>query len=66
MPIVSRDKDSGVLIFTPEPHEIDIQQNKEDINALKKEITTLKGLVTKLTNRVKELEAAQNSGNSEF
>ena len=65
MPIVSRDKESGALIFTPEPHEVEIQQNKEDINSLKKEIATLKGLVTKLTNRVKELEASQNSGDSE-
>lgn len=59
MPIVSRDKESEALIFTPEPHEVEIQQNKEDIEALKKELSTLKGLVTKLTNRVKELENGQ-------
>jgi len=59
MPIVSRDKESGALIFTPEPPEVEIQQNKEDIEALKKELSTLKGLVTKLTNRVKELENGQ-------
>lgn len=59
MPIVSRDKESGALIFTPEPHEVEIQQNKEDIESLKKELSTLKGLVNKLTNRVKELEKGQ-------